>query len=142
MATTCQQRFVHVFSCDTEDPHANTSTTQTRINVAPFSCFRSPLYWKDPLTFLPERWLIDDKEYAEYHEFDQRGRAGFMPFGTGARACIGKNLAYYELRIIIAKFIYNFDFELLEGSDNWMEHQNGWVLWNKPPMPTKIWERK
>lgn len=123
---------------DTEHLTLTILPSQIRINVAPYTSFRSPLYWKDATKYVPERWITDDSEYAEYHNFDDR--RGMLPFGTGARACIGKNLAYYEMRIILAKFFFNFDYELCPESDNWINH-GGWLLWDKPPLPIKIWER-
>ncbi|MEM6838764.1 MAG: cytochrome P450 [Cyanobacteria bacterium P01_C01_bin.120] len=51
--------------------------------------------------FRPERFL--ERQYAAYE---------FMPFGGGARRCIGYALAMYELKIILGTLLSNFEFAL------------------------------
>ncbi|KAI3585678.1 cytochrome P450, partial [Fusarium oxysporum f. sp. albedinis] len=60
-------------------------------------------YWKDPHAFIPERWI--DGGFGDTKQASQ-------PFSLGPRACLGINLAYLEMRIIIAKMVYHFDWEL------------------------------
>lgn len=43
------------------------------------------------------------------------------------------SLAYAEMRTIFARLIYNFDMELQDPKDNWMD-QNVFFLWTKPPL--------
>lgn len=43
------------------------------------------------------------------------------------------SLAYAEMRIIMARLIYNFDMELVDPEDNWMD-QKVFFLWTKPPL--------
>ena len=43
----------------------------------------------------------------------------FNPFSTGAYACVGKNFALMEMRLLIATIVRNFEFKLApedEGS--------------------------
>lgn len=54
------------------------------------------IYAPDPYTFRPERWL-ENRENAE---------KAFYPFSTGTRGCVGKNLAYLELKIAIGRLVY------------------------------------
>lgn len=62
----------------------------------------SPKYWHEPHEFHPERWLsIDDEGYNA--AFGNDNKEAFKPFSQGPRMCIGINLAYMELRIILAK---------------------------------------
>lgn len=44
------------------------------------------------------------------------------------------SLAYAEMRLILARLIYNFDLKLADDSAGWMERQNIFFLWNKPPL--------
>ncbi|KAH7190031.1 cytochrome P450 [Fusarium oxysporum] len=60
-------------------------------------------YWKDPHAFIPERWI--NGGFGDTKQASQ-------PFSLGPRACLGINLAYLEMRIIIAKMVYHFDWEL------------------------------
>lgn len=43
------------------------------------------------------------------------------------------SLAYVEMRLILAKVLYNFDMQLEPDSVNWKD-QKMWVLWDKPPL--------
>lgn len=55
----------------------------------------------DPLQFNPERWFKPDD-----------GRVfSWIPFGIGARACIGQKFANMELRAVLAKLYQHFTFE-------------------------------
>jgi cytochrome P450 len=38
-----------------------------------------------------------------------------MPFGAGARMCVGNHFALVEMMIIIAKLFKAFDFQLMEN---------------------------
>lgn len=91
----------------------------------------SATYFKDPLSFIPERWLGDER-YAS----DQQGVV--QPFSVGTRDCMGKNFAYHEMRMIMAHVVLNFDFEeLCPESDNWMD-QNVHTLWEKYPLMVRL----
>lgn len=87
--------------------------------------------FKDPLTFAPERWLGDNR-------FEDDNRATFQPFSFGPRNCIGKNLAYAEMRLIMAKMIFHFDMELEPTSQDWTDRLKVLALWVKPPLMVKL----
>jgi len=57
-----------------------------------------PIYWKDSLTFNPDRFA-DDQLYT----------AHYTPFSMGARNCIGQKFAMQEGVILAAQIIQNFD---------------------------------
>lgn len=100
------------------------------------SLTRSPEYWHKPDSFIPERWL--DPTPPE-HKNDVREASN--PFSLGPRGCIGKNLAYMEMRLILCKVLYKYDLELDPGSEGWMEKQKMYALWEKKPMFVKFKER-
>lgn len=58
-----------------------------------------------PDLFRPERWLAKEQEEA----FNP---SAFIPFGFGPSGCVGKQLAYMEMRIFLAHFVMRFDFSL------------------------------
>lgn len=58
-----------------------------------------------PNEFRPERWIEKEKEKA----FNP---AAFIPFGYGPSGCIGKQLAYMEIRSFLAQFVVRFDISL------------------------------
>ncbi|KAF2706016.1 cytochrome P450 [Pleomassaria siparia CBS 279.74] len=112
---------------------------KTVVGISHWSAFHSPLNFHNPDAFVPERWILDDEEYKEYHDFDKRH--GFKPFSDGPRNCLGKNLAYYELRALLAHAVWHFDFELCPESENWLQGQKTWQLWDKPELMIRIKER-
>lgn len=44
------------------------------------------------------------------------------------------SLAYVEMRIILARLIYNFDLRLAEDSHRWIERQRSYALWARIPL--------
>ena len=55
---------------------------------------RLPELWPDPERFDPGRWAPDEPEPAPY---------SFVPFGGGARRCIGFALATLELQVLVVR---------------------------------------
>ncbi|XP_025833175.1 probable cytochrome P450 12a5, mitochondrial isoform X2 [Agrilus planipennis] len=58
--------------------------------------------------FIPERWLrtnTSETSHKNTHPFV------YLPFGFGARSCIGQRLATMELELLIARIIRNFELE-------------------------------
>lgn len=123
-----------------------------------WALYRSPQYWKDPLAFRPERFLGDP-------EFSGDRPDVLQPFVVGPRNCLGRkyvatcpyeclfysalclteciSLAYAEMRLILARMLYNFDLKLPEESKGWIDRQKVYVLWDNIPLPIylKIAER-
>ncbi|KAI1123619.1 putative cytochrome P450 [Nemania abortiva] len=84
-------------------------------------------YWREPWRFAPERWLNDPA-------FKEDQRDAMQPFGTGPRDCVGRNLAYAEMRLILAKLVYNFDVSISEDSRDWLHGQKAYAVWHKPDL--------
>ncbi|KAG5748101.1 hypothetical protein H9Q70_009229 [Fusarium xylarioides] len=105
----------------------------TVVTVYQWATFRNPINFADPDSFRPERWL--PKTHALYNEkYADDNRAVFKPFSYGARDCIGKNLAYTELRVILCHVLFKFDFELKPGQSDWHEKQTSFLVWDKDPL--------
>ena len=66
----------------------------------------NPQIFPEPHRFSPKRWLDQSQNLDKY----------LMSFGRGTRACIGINLAWAELYIVLATVFRRFDFELYETS--------------------------
>ena len=47
------------------------------------------------------------------------------------------SLAYAEMRVILARMIWNFDMELMPDSLNWTD-QGVYTLWEKGPLRVKL----
>lgn len=56
----------------------------------------------------------------------------------GPRNCIGKNLAYAEMRLVLARVIYNFDIEFEPGIEKRVEKIPVFNLYEKPPLWVKM----
>jgi cytochrome P450 len=62
---------------------------------------RRPELYPNPEEFRPERFL--ERQYSAFE---------FMPFGAGARRCIGYALAMYELKIALGTMLTHYDLAL------------------------------
>ncbi|TID15340.1 putative secreted glycosidase [Venturia nashicola] len=102
------------------------------IGVHPASAFRSPVNFSEPLEYIPERWIETDNP-----RFKNDRRDVFKPFSAGPRNCVGQNLAYAEMKLILAKIVFNFDLELVGGDVDWLE-QDTFILWIKKPLMVKV----
>jgi ecdysteroid 2-hydroxylase len=67
--------------------------------ISLFSSGRDPQNFTHPLKFAPERWLRNETE-AEFMHFKPHAS---MPFAIGARSCVGKKIATYEIHCLITK---------------------------------------
>ncbi|OCK77036.1 cytochrome P450 [Lepidopterella palustris CBS 459.81] len=85
---------------------------QTQISVHTLAVQRDPRHYTNPDDFIPERW-IDEERPAKFNH-DVRT---FIPFTIGQFACLGKNLAYQELRMFMGAVVRNFDFKFAPGFD-------------------------
>lgn len=103
----------------------------TRVDVPQWAACRSPLNFRDPESFIPERWL-GDVSYAE------DGRVASQPFNIGPRGCIRRNPAYVEMRIILARVLFEFDLELTESSKSGLEDLKKLTLWQKDPLMVRL----
>ncbi|CAG9837181.1 unnamed protein product [Diabrotica balteata] len=78
-------------------------------DVVPMHFYATTLidkYFKEPSRYMPERWLRSvSNEYSakNAHPF------AYMPFGHGARSCIGRRFATLEVEVAIANMIRNFE---------------------------------
>lgn len=66
---------------------------------------REDLY-PDPKAFRPERFL--ERKFSPYE---------FIPFGNGARRCVGAALAQYELKLAVATLLSGYRFRLADNKD-------------------------
>lgn len=56
---------------------------QTSLNIYHYVAYHSPLNFKDPDSFVPERWLGDS-------QYDSDRKEVLQPFSFGPRNCLGK----------------------------------------------------
>ncbi|WPH03317.1 cytochrome P450 [Acrodontium crateriforme] len=96
------------------------------VGVHHMSTYRSPDHFKNPKEFHPERWL-GDPEYKDDH------LDAVEIFSVGPRNCLGRNLAWHEMRMLLATMVIHFDLALSKESESWNE-QRVFILWEKVPL--------
>ncbi|KAF3395038.1 Isotrichodermin C-15 hydroxylase [Talaromyces pinophilus] len=105
----------------------------TYVAIHQWAIYRREEYFSDPNTYHPERFLGDPR-------FSNDQREAFQPFHFGPRNCIGRNLAYSEMRLILALIIFNFDLKLADESRDWIKQKN-YLTWYKPPLKVYLTPR-
>ncbi|KAF2468932.1 pisatin demethylase [Lindgomyces ingoldianus] len=111
----------------------------TTVSVCMWAATHSKRNFKDPYIFRPERWM--DRE----NTVDKLGASN--PFSLGPRGCIGRNLSYMEMRLIIGKLLWHNDVEMYGMNDVWdpkddyrnMVVYNNWI---KPSLKLRLKPRK
>lgn len=88
---------------------------------------RSPEFFHLPDEFHPERWLDDP-------DFKNDKKQATQPFAVGPRNCIGMNLAYIELRLVLSRLLWNFDLVLDKSCARWAEDLVEYFGWEKTPL--------
>ncbi|KAJ5745200.1 hypothetical protein N7520_010382 [Penicillium odoratum] len=99
------------------------------VSVSLYSSFHASAHFKQPDSFVPERWLTS----AESKDFAFDKKEAFHPYSYGPRNCLGQHLANAEMRLILTKLLWYFDFELQPESLNWSE-QSSFSLWSRPAL--------
>ncbi|CEJ05050.1 hypothetical protein RMCBS344292_18998 [Rhizopus microsporus] len=81
----------------------------TVVNVDIHAIHHDTRYWKDPYKFVPERFLPGG-------EHDSHSGMTWLPFGNGARQCLGMNFSLAEQRLVIAMTVRKYDIEVPKDS--------------------------
>lgn len=106
----------------------------TVVSAAPVaSCLSSANYVR-PWDFVPERWLGAAAYKGDKLEASQ-------PFSLGPRVCIGRNLAWMELNVMLAKMIWTFDMDLIETGLDWQARSTASTVWDKPELKVRVKRR-
>ena len=71
--------------------------TGSEVTVSFYHTHRDPDVFPDPAVFLPSRWETATPSVWEY-----------VPFGAGARQCIGAGFATLELRVVLGMLLQRF----------------------------------
>lgn len=87
----------------------------TQLSTGIYSLHYNESVFLDPFVYRPERWIVDEESGVSATDV-ARAESAFSPFSMGPRACVGKNLAYLELSITMARIFYLLDFKVQEGS--------------------------
>jgi cytochrome P450 len=70
-----------------------------------------PTYFPSPRTFNPDRWL----KVGSLEEPKGAANSALNPFSIGPRRCAGRSMALLELRLLMARTLFGFDFRFADG---------------------------
>jgi unspecific monooxygenase len=73
--------------------------------IAPWLLHRHEKLWRDPNAFIPSRFMPGTPP---------PDRFAYLPFGVGARVCVGAHFALVEATLALAKIIAAFRVELID----------------------------
>lgn len=109
----------------------------TDIFVSTWNLHRSPDLWENPYEFDPTRWErpfknpsvkgwagFDPDKVSGLYPNESATDFAFLPFGGGARKCVGDQFAVIEASVTFSVLLKNFDFEF-EGSPDDVGMQTG-----------------
>jgi unspecific monooxygenase len=74
------------------------------ILISPWLLHRHEKLWRDPNAFIPSRFMTGTPP----------DRFAYLPFGVGARVCIGAHFALVEATLALAKMIGAFRVTLVD----------------------------
>jgi cytochrome P450 len=67
---------------------------------------KSPEIYENPEEFIPERW-----------ENSKTSNFAYIPFGLGARVCVGNNFSLAEQKIFLSTLLQKFSFSLVDKNE-------------------------
>lgn len=73
--------------------------------------------------------------------FAQDQRHAVQAFSVGPRSCMGRHLAWAEMRLIIARLVWTFDVETTGKSLKWSDLKT-FLLVEKKPLEVRLEIRK
>ncbi|KAL0443154.1 UNVERIFIED_CONTAM: Alkane hydroxylase MAH1 [Sesamum latifolium] len=91
-------------------PSGNYLEPNTKVIVSFYSVGRMESVWgKDCLEFKPERWITAGGRTK--HEPSYK----FPAFSAGPRTCLGKEMAFIQMKMVAVAIIYHYNIQLVEG---------------------------
>ncbi|CEL05049.1 hypothetical protein ASPCAL06171 [Aspergillus calidoustus] len=104
----------------------------TSVSMTAYTTHHDSTVFPDPEQFQPHRWMdpVARKKMEPY----------FIPFSTGGRGCIGRNISYLEQTIMLASLVHRYEFAL--PSPEWRLKRFEAFNLLMGEMPIKIWHRR
>ncbi|KAL2851908.1 cytochrome P450 [Aspergillus pseudoustus] len=103
----------------------------TSVSMTAYTTHHDPTIFPAPEEFQPQRWM-DPSERKRMEPY-------FIPFSTGGRGCIGRNISYLEQTIMLASLVHRYEFAL--PSPDWKLKRFEAFNLLMGEMPIKIWRR-
>lgn len=91
-------------------PSGHNVPKNMRILLSFYSMGRMEEIWgKDCLEFKPERWISEGGKIKHVPSYK------FTAFNAGPRSCVGKDLAFLQMKIITSFVIWNYSLQVIEN---------------------------
>ncbi|KAJ5724708.1 hypothetical protein N7493_006436 [Penicillium malachiteum] len=104
----------------------------TSVSMTIYTAHHDASIFPNPEGFQPQRWLdLEERKRMEPY---------FIPFSTGARGCIGRNISYLEQTVVLASIVHRYEFAL-PGPDWDLQRFEAFNLL-VGEMPIKMWRRE
>lgn len=87
----------------------------TEIGTPHYALHHEELYFPDPFTYKPERWLVGSTDEGTHNyslEDVTIAQSAFCAFSIGPRGCAGKSMAYEEMMIVLSRIIWEYEIRL------------------------------
>lgn len=85
---------------------------RTNVSTSPYCLHYNRDVFSEPFKFRPERWILDKKDNSSASAANvDLAESALTPFSIGQRGCVGKNLAWLEMLIVLAKVVYMFELQ-------------------------------
>lgn len=97
--------------------------------ISPYVVHRDERWFEDAETFRPERFIKDSG-------LDNWPRKAYLPFGGGARTCIGAAFAMSETKVVLKTIFDSLEIERVDSAP--LQHNAGATLGIKGGLPVKI----
>ncbi|KAI9642648.1 hypothetical protein NHQ30_008379 [Ciborinia camelliae] len=109
----------------------------TCVSYMQYGASHSSTNFHQPNEFIPERWLENQQPSSL---FINDRKDAHQPFSLGPRSCVGYKLAYLELRLILAKMIWNFDICRPLGPKSGLDwaSQKTYAVWVREPFVARL----
>ncbi|KAI0378985.1 isotrichodermin C-15 hydroxylase [Hypomontagnella monticulosa] len=109
--------------------------------ISNFAICRNARFFHDPLNFHPERWLPagHPKHDAKFSNDDLKC---FYPFSIGPRSCSGREIAWSQTRLFLAKVLWTFNLDMVRGQDKTFDKDfSVHVMWRRPDVRVRFNQR-
>jgi benzoate 4-monooxygenase len=104
----------------------------TSVSMTIYTAHHDPTIFPNPDQYQPHRWMdLNERKRMEPY---------FIPFSTGARGCIGRNISYLEQTVVLASLVHRYEFAL--PSAEWKLQRFEAFNLLMGDMPIKLWRRE
>ena len=90
----------------------------TELHLLAYQMSRDESVFEEPNAFRPERWLRGKKVSLQNSKFFEAKEVfSSLPFGFGRRMCIGRRIAEFELHLLLARIVQQFEIRYPPDAD-------------------------